>query len=97
MALVLNLPATVTPSASDPIAVMPHWPLDLEQSLLAAYRGNPELEAILATRTALARQKDATAAQLLPRLALFAGGGSYGQNVNQFNITTSNGAAAAPP
>ncbi len=91
LALVLNLPATVTPSASDPIAVMPHWPLDLEQSLLAAYRGNPELEAILATRTALARQKDATAAQLLPRLALFAGGGSYGQNVNQFNITTSNG------
>ena len=30
LALVLNLPATVTPSASDPIAVMPQWPLNLE-------------------------------------------------------------------
>ncbi len=89
LALVLNLAAEITPAASDPIAVMPKWPLDLEASLLAAYRGNPELEAILATRTALARQKDATAAELLPRLSLFAGGGSYGQNVNQFNLAVS--------
>ncbi|MFZ9318386.1 MAG: TolC family protein [Vulcanococcus sp.] len=91
LAVVLNLPAEINPSASDPIAVMPSWPLNLEQSLLAAYRGNPELETILAVQTALARQRDVTAAQLLPRLALFAGGGSYGQNVNQFNVTASNG------
>ncbi len=75
LAVLLNLPAAVTPSASDPIVVQPRWPLDLEQSLLAAYRGNPELEAILATRAALAQQKQATAATLLPKLSLFANGG----------------------
>ena len=75
LAVLLNLPAQVTPSASDPIVVQPRWPLDLEQSLLAAYRGNPELEAILATRDALAQQKQATAAALLPKLSLFAGAG----------------------
>ena len=75
LAVLLNLPATVTPTAADPIVVQPRWPLDLEQSLLAAYRGNPELEAILATRAALAEQKQATAAGLLPRLSLFANGG----------------------
>ncbi|WP_231596678.1 TolC family protein [Synechococcus sp. CBW1108] len=44
LAVLLNLPASVTPNASDPIVVQPRWPLDLEASLLAAYRGNPELE-----------------------------------------------------
>jgi outer membrane protein TolC len=75
LAVLLNLPAAITPNASDPIVVQPRWPLDLEQSLLAAYRGNPELEAILATRSALAQQKQATAAALLPKLSLFASGG----------------------
>jgi outer membrane protein TolC len=75
LAVLLNLPPQVTPSASDPIAVQPRWPLDLEQSLLAAYRGNPELEAILATRQALSQQKQATAAGLLPKLSLFANAG----------------------
>ncbi len=80
LAVLLNLPATVTPTPSDPIVVQPRWPLDLEASLLAAYRGNPELEAILATRTALGQQKQATAAGLLPKLSLFAsGGGSSSQ------------------
>jgi outer membrane protein TolC len=70
--VLLNLPPDITPSASDPIVVQPRWPLNLEQSLLEAYRGNPELEAILATRTALAEQSQATAAGLLPKLSLFA-------------------------
>jgi hypothetical protein len=70
LAVLLNLPATITPSASDPIAVQPRWPLNLEQSLLEAYRGNPELEAILATREALAQESQATAAALLPQLPL---------------------------
>ena len=55
--------------------VQPRWPLDLEASLLAAYRGNPELEASLATRSALAQQSQATAAGLLPSLSLFASAG----------------------
>ena len=88
LAVLLNLPADVTPSASDPIAVQPHWPLNLEQSLLAAYRGNPELEAILATRQVLAQQKQATAAGLLPKLSLFAnaGGSSNLSSLGQFEL-----------
>jgi outer membrane protein TolC len=88
LAVLLNLPASVTPSPSDPIVVQPRWPLDLEASLLAAYRGNPELEAILATRTALAQQSQATAAGLLPKLSLFAsGGGSSSQtSLGNFEI-----------
>jgi outer membrane protein TolC len=88
LAVLLNLPPQVTPNASDPIVVQPRWPLDLEASLLAAYRGNPELEAILATRTALAQQSQATAAALLPKLSLFAsGGGSSSQtSLSNFDV-----------
>ena len=88
LAVLLNLPADVTPSASDPIVIQPRWPLNLEQSLLAAYRGNPELEAILATRQALAQQKQATAAGLLPKLSLFAnaGGSSTLSSLGNFEV-----------
>jgi OMF family outer membrane factor len=88
LAVLLNLPPEITPSASDPIVVQPRWPLDLEQSLLAAYRGNPELEAILATRSALAQQKQATAAGLLPKLSLFAnaGGSSNLSSLGNFEL-----------
>ena len=82
LAVLLNLPASVTPSPSDPIVVQPRWPLDLEASLLAAYRGNPELEAILATRTTLVQQSQATAAGLLPRLSLFANAGGSGSQTS---------------
>ena len=89
LAVLINLPASVTPSPSDPIVVQPRWPLDLEASLLAAYRGNPELEAILATRTALAQQSQATAAGLLPRLSLFAnaGGSSSQTSLGDFELS----------
>ena len=86
LAVLLNLPAGVTPTPSDPIVVQPRWPLDLEASLLAAYRGNPELEAILATRTALAQQSQATAAGLLPKLSLFASGGGSSSQTNLGNF-----------
>jgi outer membrane protein TolC len=91
LAVLLNLPPQLTPAASDPIAVQPRWPLDLETSLLAAYRGNPELEAILATREALAKNSSATAAGLLPKLSLFANAGGSAGNTNQFDATVSNG------
>ena len=100
LAQLLNLPADVTPSASDPIVVQPRWPLDLEASLLAAYRGNPELEAILAARTALAQQSKATAAALLPRLSLFAnaGGNSVQSSLGNFEVGSGGccGATALP-
>ncbi len=91
LALLLNLPPAITPAAADAITPMPRWPLDLEASLLAAYRGNPELETLLSAREALLRQRDATAAALLPKLALFANGGSSASNANTFNIGVSNG------
>ena len=88
LAVTLNLPPQVIPNASDPIVVQPRWPLDLEASLLAAYRGNPELESILATRTALAQQSQATASGLLPRLSLFAsaGGSSAQTSLSDFTL-----------
>jgi OMF family outer membrane factor len=91
LAVLLNLPPQLTPEASDTIALQPRWPLDLEKTLLAAYRGNPELEAILATRDALAKDSRATAAALLPKLSLFANAGGSASNTNQFDITVSNG------
>jgi len=91
LAVVLNLPPDINPSASDPIALQSRWPLNLEQSLLAAYQDNPELQAILATRDALAQQKQATAAGLLPKLSLFASGGSSTSNASISNINVSGG------
>ncbi|MFM7514382.1 MAG: TolC family protein [Cyanobium sp.] len=91
LAVLLNLPPGITPSASDPIVVQPLWPLNLEQSLLEAYRGNPELEAILATRTALAEQSQATAAGLLPKLSLFATAGGSASQASLDNITLGGG------
>jgi len=88
---VLNLPASVTPSAADPISLQPAWPLNLEQTLLAAYDNNPELEAILATRRALALRQDATAAQLLPKLSLFAAAGGLGSVERLFNFSVIGG------
>jgi OMF family outer membrane factor len=91
LAVLLNLPPEITPSASDPIVVQPRWPLNLEQSLLEAYRGNPELEAILATRTALAEQSQATAAGLLPTLSLFAAAGGSASQSSLDNFTIGGG------
>jgi len=91
LAVVLNLPPEINPSASDPIALQARWPLNLEQSLLAAYQDNPELQAILATRDALAQQKQATAAGLLPKLSLFAAGGTSASNATISNITIGGG------
>ena len=91
LAVLLNLPPQITPVARDPIRPLARWPLNLEQSLLAAYRGNPELETILATREALLRQRDATAAGLLPKLSLFAAGGFSSSSTSTFDIVASGG------
>ena len=91
LAVLLNLPPQITPTASDPIRPLARWPLNLEQSLLAAYRGNPELETILATREALLRQRDATAAGLLPKLSLFAAGGLSGSSTSTFDVVPTGG------
>lgn len=91
LAVLLNLPSQITPAARDPIRPLARWPLNLEESLLAAYRGNPELETILATRDALLRQRDATAAALLPKLSLFAAGGFSASSTSTFDVSASGG------
>ncbi len=91
LAALLNLPPQLTPTASDPIRLQPRWPLDLEASLLASFRDNPELEALLATREALLRQKDAVAAELLPKLSLFASAGAGASNANNWNVRIADG------
>ena len=91
LAVLLNLPPQLTPEAGDPIRLQPRWPLDLDKSILAAYTGNPELDALLGARGALAQERDATAAGLLPKLSLFAAAGGNAANTNQFNVTASNG------
>ena len=83
---VLNLSSEIIPSARDPISLQPRWPLNLEKTVLAAYDDNPELTAILATQEALMRRQDAAAAQLLPRLSLFAAAGGLGSVERTFNI-----------
>ncbi|MDC0269315.1 TolC family protein [Synechococcus sp. AH-551-N23] len=83
---VLNLSSEVTPSAQDPIRLQPRWPLNLEKTVLAAYDDNPELTAILATQQALIRRQDEAAAQLLPRLSLFAAAGGLGSVERTFNL-----------
>jgi OMF family outer membrane factor len=75
LAVLLRLGPQDTPLASDPITLLPPWPLDLEASLRVAVVDNPELDALLTSRTALLRQRQATRAGLLPRLALVAGAG----------------------
>ncbi len=84
---VLNLSSEITPSASDPITLQPRWPLNLEKTVLAAYDDNPELTAILATQQALMRRQDEAAAQLLPRLSLFAAAGGLGGVERTFNLS----------
>ncbi|WP_259701679.1 MULTISPECIES: TolC family protein [Synechococcales] len=87
LALLLNLPPGITPGAGDPIALQPRWPLDLESSLLAAYAGNPQLEALLAMREALANEKEARAAELLPSLSLAASAGAAGSQSQQWDAS----------
>lgn len=91
LAALLNLPPQLTPAAGDPIRLQPRWPLDLEASLVATFRDNPELEAILATREALLLQKDAVAAGLLPKLSLFASAGASASNANSWNVRVADG------
>ncbi len=84
---VLNLASDVIPSASDPISLQPRWPLNLEKTVLAAYDNNPELTAILSTQRALMLRQDEAAAQLLPRLSLFAAAGGLGSVERTFDIS----------
>jgi outer membrane protein TolC len=73
----INAPYTVTLTATEAVRLQPPWPLDLQQTLVRGFDANPQLIALDAARRALSNQADRHAAELLPRLHLFAvaGGG----------------------
>ncbi|MEA5424233.1 TolC family protein [Synechococcus sp. CCY9202] len=71
----VNVPFDVTLVARQAVRLQPPWPLDLEQTIVRGFQDNPQLQALQAARTALQRQADRSAAELLPRVSLFATGG----------------------
>ncbi|MBD2395223.1 TolC family protein [Cyanobacterium aponinum FACHB-4101] len=72
LARLLNLPPTVTPSASDAIAMSDLWEYSLEESIIMAYKNRVELQQKLAQRKSFEAQRQIALAQVRPTLALFA-------------------------
>ena len=66
----MNVPFDVTLVARQSVRLQPPWPLDLEQTIVRGFQDNPQLQALQAARTALQRQADRSAAELLPRVSV---------------------------
>ena len=77
----INAPYAVTLTASEAVRLQPPWPLDLQQTLVKGFEANPQLLALDAARQALIKQADRHAAELLPKLHLYATAGT-GQQLN---------------
>jgi outer membrane protein TolC len=71
----VNTPFSVTLEAREAVQLQPPWPFDLQQTIVRGFADNPQLQALQAARTALLRQADRRAAELLPRIGLFASAG----------------------
>ena len=71
----VNVPFTVTLEAREAVRLQPPWPLDLPETIVQGFADNPQLQALEAARIALLRQADRRAAELLPRIGLFATAG----------------------
>ena len=71
----VNVPFTVTLEAREAVRLQPPWPLDLPETIVRGFADNPQLQALEAARIALLRQADRRAAELLPRIGLFATAG----------------------
>ena len=71
----VNVPVTVTLEAREAVRLQPPWPLDLPETIVRGFADNPQLQALEAARIALLRQADRRAAELLPRIGLFATAG----------------------
>ncbi|MBM5800052.1 MAG: TolC family protein, partial [Cyanobacteria bacterium K_DeepCast_35m_m2_023] len=75
----INVPYSTTINATEAVRLQPPWPLDLQQTLIQGFTANPELMALDAARRALISQANRHAAELLPRLHLFAAAGAEQQ------------------
>lgn len=77
----LNIAQTATLVAADPVAVSGAWDLNLEETIVKAYRNRAELEQQLVEREAANQQRRAALATLGPQISLF---GQY-QAANRLN------------
>jgi outer membrane protein len=81
LAALLDLPPERAPSAADPLAQQPPWPLDLPTSLERGLRDRPLLQALEAQQKAQRQQAAAARALMGPSLSLLVGGGYSGDNL----------------
>ena len=73
----VNVPFKVTLEAREQVSLQQPWPLDLDETIVRGLKDNPQLKALQAARSALLRQADRQAAELLPRIGLFAEAGYF--------------------
>ena len=73
----VNVPFKVTLEAREQVSLQQPWPLDLDETIVRGLKDNPQLQALQAARSALLRQADRQAAELLPRIGLFAEAGYF--------------------
>lgn len=81
LAALLDLPPDEAPSAADPIAPQPPWPLDLAATLQRGQGDRPLLRALEAQQNAQRQQAAAARALMQPSLSLLVGGGYSGDNL----------------
>ena len=72
IAQILSLPASVTPTAADRVAIKDLWDLSLEETIILAFQNRVELEQRLAERRSGEAQRKLAWAAIKPQIGLFA-------------------------
>ncbi|MCA2731013.1 MAG: TolC family protein [Microcystis sp. M135S2] len=72
LATILNLPASITPIAGDPVSQTGVWQLPLDKTILLAFKKRVELEQRLAERQRSGAQQQLALAVIRPSLSIFA-------------------------
>lgn len=72
IAQILSLPASVTPTAADRVAIKDLWDLSLEETIILAFQNRVELEQQLAQRRSGEAQRKLAWAAIKPQIGLFA-------------------------
>lgn len=71
LAQVLNVPQSVDLAAADPVDLAGVWELDLEQTIILAFRNRAELQQELIDRDIAQEQQRAVRSQALPQFSVF--------------------------
>ena len=72
LATILNLPASITPTAADTVSQTGVWQLPLDETILLAFKKRVELEQRLAQRQRSGAEQQLALAAIRPSLSLFA-------------------------